>query len=206
MKNLLNKYPQLKPCEIDIKLAVEKICKAYKNNNKLLVCGNGGSAADAEHIVGELMKGFMSKRELPENEKQKLIDGGGEMGAKLADLLQIPLPAISLVTSISLATAFANDVAPELIFAQQVYGLGNENDVLFGISTSGNAENVAYAMIAAKAKGLLTIALTGKDGGKLKDLCDITIIVPENSTPDIQELHLPIYHYICKTVEINLLG
>ena len=206
MKILLNKYPQLKPCENDINLAVEKICGAYQNNNKLLVCGNGGSAADAEHIVGELMKGFMSKRELPENEKQKLIDVGGENGKKLADLLQIPLPAISLVASVSLATAFANDVAPELIFAQQVYGLGNENDILLGISTSGNAENVAYAMIAAKAKGLLTIGLTGKDGGKLKDLCDITIIVPENSTPDIQELHLPIYHYICKTVELNLLG
>ncbi len=206
MKILLEKYPQLIPCENDINLAVEKICAAYHNNNKLLVCGNGGSAADAEHIVGELMKGFMSKRELPENEKQKLIDVGGESGAKLAELLQIPFPAISLVTSVSLATAFANDVAPELIFAQQVYGLGNENDILLGISTSGNAENVAYAMIAAKAKGLLTIALTGKDGGKLKDLCDITIIVPENSTPDIQELHLPVYHYICKTVELNLLG
>ncbi len=206
MNALLNKYPQLIPCENHINLVVEKICKAYNNNNKLLVCGNGGSAADAEHIVGELMKGFMSKRELPENEKQKLIDVGGEKGAKLADLLQIPLPAISLVTSVSLATAFANDVAPELIFAQQVYGLGKENDILLGISTSGNAENVAYAMIAAKAKGLLTIGLTGKDGGKLKNLCDITIIVPGNSTPDIQELHLPIYHYICKTVEINLLG
>ncbi|MCK5851385.1 SIS domain-containing protein [bacterium] len=206
MKNLLKKYPQLIPCENDINLVVEKICGAYQNNNKLLVCGNGGSAADAEHIVGELMKGFMCKRELPENEKQKLIDVGGEDGEKLADLLQIPLPAISLVTSVSLATAFANDVAPELIFAQQVYGLGNENDILLGISTSGNAENVAYAMIAAKAKGLITIGLTGKDGGKLKDLCDISIIVPENSTPDIQELHLPIYHYICKTVEINLLG
>ena len=206
MKALLEKYPKLKPCENDINLAVEKICNAYQNNNKLLVCGNGGSAADAEHIVGELMKGFMCKRELPENEKQKLIDVGGEMGGKLAGLLQIPLPAISLVSSVSLATAFANDVAQKLIFAQQVYGLGNENDILFGISTSGNAENVAYAMIAAKAKGLLTIGLTGKDGGKLKDLCDITIIVPENSTPDIQELHLPIYHYICKTVELYLLG
>jgi len=206
MKNLLKKYPQLKSCENDINLAVEKICEAYQNNNKLLACGNGGSAADAEHIVGELMKGFMHKRELPENEKQKLFDVGGEDGGKLADLLQIPFPAISLVNSVSLATAFANDVAPELIFAQQVYGLGNENDILLGISTSGNAENVAYAMIAGKAKGLITIGLTGKDGGKLKDLCDITIIVPENSTPDIQELHLPIYHYICKTVELNLLG
>ena len=206
MKTLLGKYPILKSCECDINLAVEKMCMAFLNNNKLLVCGNGGSAADAEHIVGELMKGFMSKRPLKDIDKQKLIDIGGENGRKLADLLQIPLPAISLVNSVALATAFANDVAPELIFAQQVYGLGIKNDILLGISTSGNAENVAYAVIAAKAKGLLTIALTGKGGGKLKDLCDIAIIVPENSTPDIQELHLPIYHYICKTVEINLFG
>ena len=206
MKNLLNKYPQLKSCENEIQLAVDKICHAYKNNCKLLTCGNGGSAADAEHIVGELMKGFMSKRPLAEIEKQKLISAGGKSGEKLGELLQKPLPAISLVTSVSLASAFANDVAPELIFAQQVYGLGNEGDILLGISTSGNAENVAYAIIAAKAKGLITIGLTGKNGGKLKGLCDITIIVPEDSTPDIQELHLPIYHYICKKVESNLFG
>ena len=206
MNTLLKKYPQLKSCENQIKSAVDKICDAYKNNRKLLACGNGGSAADAEHIVGELMKGFMSKRPIGENERQKLISAGGEKGRKLAELLQIPLPAVSLVTSVSLASAFANDVAPELIFAQQVYGLGNQGDILLGISTSGNAENVAYAMIAAKAKGLTTIGLTGKDGGKLKDLCDITIIVPENSTPDIQELHLPVYHYICKAVELYFFG
>ncbi len=206
MNTLLNKYPQLKSCENEIQLAVDKICDAYQNNCKLLTCGNGGSAADAEHIVGELMKGFMHKRPLTETDKQKLISVDGEIGGKLAELLQKPLPAISLVTSVSLASAFANDVAPELIFAQQVYGLGNEGDILLGISTSGNAENVAYAMIAAKAKGLITIGLTGKDGGKLKELCDITIIVPENSTPDIQELHLPIYHYLCKKVESNFFG
>jgi len=206
MNILLEKYPQLKSCENKIQLAVDKICDAYKNNCKLLACGNGGSAADAEHIVGELMKGFMIKRPLTEIERQKLISVGGKSGEKLGELLQRPLPAISLVTSVSLASAFANDVAPELIFAQQVYGLGNEGDILLGISTSGNAENVAYAMIAAKAKGLTTIGLTGKDGGKLKELCDITIIVPEDSTPDIQELHLPIYHYLCKQVESNLFG
>ncbi len=206
MKNLLNKYPQLKSCENEINIAVNKISSAYQNNCKIITCGNGGSAADAEHIVGELMKGFLRKRPLGENEKQKLIGIGGKMGEKLAALLQKPLPAVSLVTSVSLASAFANDVAPELIFAQQVYGLGNAGDILLGISTSGNAENVAYAMIAAKAKGLITIGLTGKNGGKLKELCDITIIVPENSTPDIQELHLPVYHYICKAVELNFFG
>lgn len=206
MNTLFKKYPQLKSCEKEINLTVEKICHAYGNNNKVLTCGNGGSAADAEHIVGELMKGFMSKRPLGEIEKQKLISADSEIGAVLASKLQKPLPAISLVTSVSLASAFANDVAPELIFAQQVYGLGIKGDVLLGISTSGNAGNVAYAMVAAKAKGLTTIGLTGKDGGKLKDLCDISIIVPENSTPDIQELHLPVYHYICKAVELNLFG
>jgi len=201
MKTLLKKYPRLKPCENEIRQAVEKICSAYENNCKLLVCGNGGSASDAEHIVGELMKGFMKKRSLTENEKQKLIENGGEAGEKLANLIQKPLPAISLVTSVSLATAYANDVDPKLIFAQQVYGLGSNGDILLGISTSGNAENVFLAMITAKARGLVTIGLTGKDGGKLKNICDITIIVPENSTPDIQELHLPVYHYICKAVE-----
>jgi len=201
MKTLIEKYPLLKQCESQIQLAVDKICAAYENNKKLLVCGNGGSAADAEHIVGELMKGFLSKRELSNEEKEKLITAHAERGEKLAALLQKPLPAVSLVSSVSLATAFANDVAPELIFAQQVYGLGNAGDIFLGISTSGNAENVAFAAVAAKAKNIFTIALTGKDGGKLKNISDLAIIAPSNSTPDIQELHLPIYHYICKAVE-----
>ena len=204
MNSLIQKYPTLKSCENEINLAVNKIISAYKNNKKLLVCGNGGSASDAEHIVGELMKGFISKRPLADDEKQKLIAADNEKGKILANLLQKPLRAISLVTSVSLATAFANDVAAELIFAQQVYGLGDEGDIFLGISTSGNAENVALAVVAAKAKGIFTIGLTGKNGGKLKNLCDLAIVVPSDCTPDIQELHLPIYHYICKTVEQQL--
>jgi D-sedoheptulose 7-phosphate isomerase len=203
MNTLLEKYPQLKSCENQIQLTVDKICDAYKNNRKLLACGNGGSAADAEHIVGELMKGFISKRPLTDNEKQKLIAADNEKGKILANLLQKPLRAISLVTSVSLATAFANDVAAELIFAQQVYGLGDEGDIFLGISTSGNAENVALAVVAAKAKGIFTIGLTGKTGGKLKNLCDLCDLsyLPESSvnikffvSSDLNEI---IYDY-CK--------
>ena len=206
MKTLLERHPCLKSCEKEIALAVESLCSAFDSGNKLLVCGNGGSAADAEHIVGELMKGFMSRRRLPDGEKQHLIEIGGDEGKQLAEHLQTPLPAISLVASVSLATAFANDVAPELIFAQQVYGLGRQGDVLLGISTSGNATNVAYAMIAARVKGMTTIGLTGGSGGRLKELADMAIVVQADSTPDIQELHMPVYHYICKAVESHFFG
>ena len=206
VKKLLEKYPVLKICEKEIKQTVDTLCSAFESGNKLLVCGNGGSAADAEHIVGEMMKGFMSKRALTQNEKSELIKAGGDNGEYLAEYIQKPLPAISLVSSVALATAFANDVDPKLIFAQQVYGLGNPGDVLIGISTSGNAQNVAYAMTAARAKKIKTIALTGGSGGKLKELSDITVIVPGDNTPEIQELHLPVYHYICRTVESYFFG
>ncbi len=203
---LFERYPCLKECEDQIQRCLEILCSAFADGNKLLVCGNGGSAADAEHMVGELMKGFMLRRELSPEEKARIVKEGGERGEYLAENLQKPLPAISLVSSVSLATAFANDVAPELVFAQQVYGLGNPGDVLLGISTSGNATNVVYAMVAARAKDMTTIGLTGGTGGQLKDLCDVAIIVPNDVTPDIQELHLPVYHYLCKAVESHFFG
>ena len=204
LNKLIKKVPELESCKNEISQAVDILCAAFKKGNKVLVCGNGGSAADAEHIVGELMKGFMSKRVLSENEKLAFIETAGDSDGKfLAENLQKALPAISLVSSVSLATAFANDVAPDLIFAQQVYGLGNPGDVFIGISTSGNAKNVLYAAQAAKTKNISTIALTGESGGKLKSFCNLTIAVPSNITPDIQELHLPVYHYICKAVEAN---
>ena len=204
LNKLIKKIPELEPCKNEISQAVDILCAAFEKGNKLLVCGNGGSAADSEHIVGELMKGFMKKRALSENQKQILLESAGNSDGKfLAENLQNALPAISLVTSVSLATAFANDVAPELFFAQQVYGLGNPGDVFLGISTSGNAKNVLFAAQTAKAKNISTIALTGESGGKLKPFCDLTIAVPSNITPDIQELHLPVYHYICKAVEAN---
>ena len=204
LKKLLKENPELEFCKNEISKTVAVFIAAFEKGNKLLVCGNGGSAADAEHIVGELMKGFMKKRNLSETEKQKLIEiAKGSDGEFLAENLQKALPAISLVTSVSLATAFANDVASELIFAQQVYGLGISGDVFLGISTSGNAKNVLLAAKVAKARKIFTIALTGESGGNLKSFCDLTIAVPSNITPDIQELHLPVYHYICKAVEAN---
>ena len=204
LNNLIKKFPELESCKNEISKAVNLLCIAFEKGNKLLVCGNGGSAADAEHIVGELMKSFMKKRVLSENEKLILLEAAGDSDGKfLAKNLQNALPVISLVSSVSLSTAFANDVSQELIFAQQVYGLGNPGDVFLGISTSGNAKNVLFAAQTAKAKNISTIALTGESGGKLKPFCDLTITVPSNITPDIQELHLPVYHYICKAVEAN---
>ncbi len=204
LNKLIKKIPELECCKNEMSKAVDILCCAFEKGNKLLVCGNGGSAADAEHIVGELMKGFMKRRNLSKDEKQVLIEVAGNSDGKfLAENLQKALPAISLVSSISLATAFANDVAPDLIFAQQVYGIGNSGDVFIGISTSGNAKNVLYAAQAAKTKNIFTIALTGESGGKLKPFCDLNIAVPSDITPDVQELHLPVYHYICKAVEAN---
>jgi D-sedoheptulose 7-phosphate isomerase len=179
---------------------------AYVDGHKVLTCGNGGSAADAEHIVGELMKGFLSKRPLSAEARQALVEAGGDDGAYMAENLQTPLPAISLVSSVSLATAFANDVAPELTFAQQVYGLGQPGDVLIALSTSGNSRNVVLAVLAARVRGMRTIGMTGGSGGRLKELCDVTINVPAQATPVIQELHLPVYHYLCAAVEARMFG
>jgi D-sedoheptulose 7-phosphate isomerase len=200
LTELIERYPALTTCAGAIRDTVTLLTDAYSRGNKLLACGNGGSAADCEHITGELMKGFMKSRPVPPEDEQRLAAFGTE-GAYLAKHLQKPLPALSLVSSVSLATAFSNDVAADLVFAQQVYGLGIPGDVLLGISTSGTANNVFYAVITAKAMGLHTVGLTGGDGGRLRELCDICIMPARNLTPDIQELHLPIYHYICRAVE-----
>jgi len=199
---MLTRHPALQVCAGELRRAIEMLCASYAHGGKVLTCGNGGSAADAEHIVGELMKGFLCKRALPAEEQAELMRQG-EAGAYLAQHLQAPLPAISLVSSVSLATAFANDVAPELTFAQQVYGLGAPGDVLIGISTSGTSKNIVYAVLAAKARGVHTIGLTGGTGGALKALCDITICAPSSCTPDIQEYHLPLYHCLCEEVEAH---
>lgn len=202
MDEMVKRYPALAVCAADVRRAIELMCAAYEHGKKVLTCGNGGSAADAEHIVGELMKGFLCKRALPEKDREELAKFG-EKGAYVAQHLQVALPAVSLVSSVSLATAFANDVAPELTFAQQVYGLGARGDVLIGISTSGTSKNVVYAVLAAKARGLHTIGLTGASGGALKELCDVTICAPSSCTPEIQEYHLPIYHCMCEEVEAH---
>ncbi len=210
LTNLLNRYPILNECREEIENAYGMIIRTYKGGGKLLVCGNGGSAADSQHIVGELMKGFKLKRQLTNEIKAKLTEYNNpeyrEIGNLLASKLQMPLKSISLSAHSSLVTAFANDVGYEFAFAQQVLGYGERGDTLIGISTSGNSTSVNNAIFTAKSLGLNTIGLTGKNGGKLKELCDITILVPEDETYAIQELHLPVYHALCAMTEMYFFG
>ncbi|WP_246096659.1 D-sedoheptulose-7-phosphate isomerase [Paenibacillus sinopodophylli] len=201
MLELITKYPDLSSCKEDIVAAYHCLSKAFRSEGKLLVCGNGGSAADSDHIVGELMKGFMSKRPLSADRRGLLESVFKEDGTYLAEHLQGGLPAISLVSHSALMTAYSNDVAADMVFAQQVYGLAKPEDVLMAISTSGNSDNVVRAVQVAHALGVPTIGLTGNVGGRLADLCTVTIRVPWDRTPDIQERHLPIYHILCMMVE-----
>lgn len=201
LKKLIITYPDLTNTASQIREAFELWNNSFAQGHKTLVCGNGGSAADSEHIVGELMKGFMLKRSLPPEEQALLEQEHGELGVYLGHHLQGALPTISLVSQTSLISAFANDVAADVVFAQQVYGYGQPGDVLVGLTTSGNSANVLHAMRVAKTKGLVTIGFTGSDGGKMKDLCDVTIRVPSRSTPNIQERHLAIYHTLCAMLE-----
>lgn len=202
---LFERYPELRACEAELHEARDILVKAYRADKKLLVCGNGGSAADCEHIVGELMKSFLRPRRLPRADAEKL-EAAGEMGASIASKLQGTLPAISLVSHVSLNTAIANDTAAEMIFAQQVYGFGRPGDVLLAISTSGNSNNVIAAAVTAKTFGLRSIALTGAGGGKLASLSDVAIRVPADTVIAIQELHLPVYHWLCVEVEEQIFG
>ena len=203
---LTERYPKLTVCREQIQNAYNILKHAYSEGRKLLVCGNGGSASDSEHIVGELMKEFKMKREIYKNqaEAMKLIDP--ELGAILAKHLQGALPAIALTGHSSLTTAFMNDSNPELIFAQQVNGYGKSGDIFLGISTSGNSRNVLFAAVAAKAKGLKVIGLTGQKPCKLAQLSDVCIQVPEADTYKIQELHLPVYHCLCMMLEEHFFG
>lgn len=194
--NTIKRYPVLEVCQADIQATVDEICNMHKNGNKLLLCGNGGSAADCEHISGEFLKGFIKKRPYNENELNLEED--------FLRKLQKGIPAIPLTSLTASLSAFANDVDPILCFAQLVQALGSKNDVFLGITTSGNSKNVVFAAKTAKALGLKTIGLTGENGGLLNQICDICIKVPENETYKIQELHLPVYHAICAQVEENL--
>ncbi|MBQ5592512.1 MAG: SIS domain-containing protein [Clostridia bacterium] len=198
---LIWRYPVLKSNEKEIRLMCEAVIKSYEAGGKLLVCGNGGSCADAEHIVGELMKGFLKKRPIPADKKAKMLEFVPELSELGIEKLQQGLPAIALNSGAALTTAFANDCDPDLVYAQQVLGLGRRGDVFLGISTSGNAKNVYAAAAVAKSLGITTVALSGKTGGKLKEICDISIVVDEDETYMIQELHLPVYHALCATVE-----
>ena len=206
LDNLVERYPQLDVCKSEINHAYELMEEAYRNGRKLLVCGNGGSASDSEHIVGELMKEFKLKRKVYSEQASALKSIDPELGQVLADNLQGALPAISLTGHSSLQTAFMNDAVPELVFAQQVNGYGKPGDVFLGISTSGNSKNVLYAAVNAKAKGLKVIGLTGSKENKLMKYTDVCIRVPEIETYKIQELHLPVYHCLCLMLEDKFFG
>ena len=200
---LVKRYPELEIIKDDILTSFEIIKECYKNGGKLLVCGNGGSASDSEHIVGELMKGFKNPRYLSEDLKNKLKKIDPNVGEILGNNLQMPLEAIALTGELALNTAIINDCnnGGELCFANQVLGYGHKNDVLLAISTSGNSNNIYNACVVAKAKGLKIIGLTGKTGGKLKKISDCAIVAPSDETYMIQELHLPIYHTLCLMLE-----
>lgn len=206
LNHLIDRYPKLIICREDIVKAYELMETAYKAERKLLVCGNGGSASDSEHIVGELMKEFRLKRKVYANQAEAMKAIDPEMGVTLAENLQGALPAICLTGHSALTTAFMNDANADLIFAQQVNGYGRANDVFLGISTSGNSKNVIYAAITAKAKGLKVIGLTGVKENKLMKYADVCIRVPETETYKIQELHLPVYHCLCLMLEDNFFG
>ena len=201
LNELIKRYPVLESIRDEIESAYKTLVECYENDGKVLIVGNGGSAADAEHIVGELMKGFVKDRPVSEEMCEALRSVDPERAEGLIRNLQEGLPAICLNAHTSLNTAFANDKDPVMCYAQQVNGYGKPGDVFMGISTSGNAENVMYAAVTAKAKGMKVIALTGKDGGKLAKISDVSIIVPEQETYKIQEYHLPIYHALCLMLE-----
>lgn len=203
---LIERYPCLEACKDDIIAAYDILEEAYAAGRKLLVAGNGGCASDSEHIVGELMKEFKLKRKIYSAQADRLKKIDEEMGTVLAEHLQGSLPAISLVGEPSLTTAFMNDAVPVLIFAQQVNGLGRAGDVFLGISTSGNSQNVLYAAVAAKSKGLKVIGLTGEKENRLMEYADACIRVPETETYKIQELHLPVYHCLCLMLEDRFFG
>lgn len=191
MEHLIKRYPALSACREDIKQAEKLLVDTYKHGGKVLVCGNGGSAADSEHIVGELMKGFLLKRPVADARIPEALRGK----------LQGALPAISLVSQSAILSAYSNDVDPDMVYAQLVYGYANEGDLVIGLSTSGNSKNVVYAQMVAKAVGAKTLSLTGEKESRLSELSDVTIRVPETETYKVQELHLPVYHYLCAAVE-----
>lgn len=203
---LVNRYPVLNSVKDEIVEAYFLLVESYKNEGKLLIAGNGGSAADAEHIVGELMKGFKLPRKLNENFTDKLISENEELGTVLAESLQGALPAIALDGHPALSTAYKNDCEPLLCFAQQVNGYGKAGDVFLGISTSGNSKNILYAATTAHAKGMKVIGLTGAKDSKLMQMSDVCIKVPQTETYMIQELHLPVYHCLCLMLEDEFFG
>ncbi len=198
---LTKRYPSLSECRQDIEEAFYILKEAYEGGHKLLVAGNGGSAADAEHIAGEMMKKFRIRRQVPGEFAEKLTAIDPERGRMLAANLEQSLTTVPLVTCEAITTAYMNDVDAIGVFAQQLYGFGRCHDVFLGISTSGNSENIISACVVAKALDMKVIVLTGAGGGKLAGFADVAIKVPETETYLIQELHLPVYHCLCMMLE-----
>ncbi len=203
LRELIDRYPVLTACRAEIQASIDAIIACYANGGKLLLCGNGGSCADCDHIVGELMKGFLKKRPLSDAQKNAMKSASPTLTEELLTTLQTGLPAISLPSLTALNTAFCNDADPGLIYAQAVLALAKPGDVLIAISTSGKAKNVFAAVQVAKGLGVTVIGLTGSTGGKLKQYADIAVCVPEQETFKIQELHLPVYHTVCAAVEAH---
>jgi D-sedoheptulose 7-phosphate isomerase len=201
LDELMERYPALSAVRTDIDAAYRALSACFASGGKLLVCGNGGSAADSDHIVGELMKGYLKRRPVPDEVQVRLRAADSTLGPALAEHLQGALPAVNLTAGAALLSAFGNDVRPELAYAQAAFGHGKKGDVLLGISTSGNASNVRSALVVGRAVGMTTIGLTGRGGGAMAGLCDILVAVPASRTFEIQELHLPVYHCLCAMVE-----
>lgn len=196
MNELISRYPKLSFCAESIEKARNLIIKTYENGGKVLVCGNGGSAADSEHIVGELMKGFMKRRPVDDE----------RIPLSLRKNLQGALPAISLPSQCAILSAYINDVDADMMYAQLVYGYANDGDLVIGISTSGNSENIVNAIEVANTVGAKTLAFTGENESRLSHIADVTIRVPETETYKVQEMHLPVYHYLCAEAEKRLFG
>jgi D-sedoheptulose 7-phosphate isomerase len=199
LADLISHYPNLKPCEDSIRITYEYITRTFENDKRLYICGNGGSAADALHIVGELVKSFVLPRSVDKVFAERVEP-------ELPKNLQGAFPAFALVENVALASAYANDVNPDYVFAQQVYAYAREGDCVLAISTSGNSRNVLYALETACGRGAAALGLTGRNGGKMKSLCDVCICVPETETYKIQELHLPVYHTLCLMIEAEFFG
>lgn len=204
-EELFSRYPALSICEDSLDRALSKMEKTYKSGGVLYTCGNGGSCSDSDHIVGELMKGFLSRRPILPEEKEKLSALFPDVPA-IETKFQRAIPAVSLTAQSAILSAFANDVDADFMYAQLAFGYMRPNDLLIGLSTSGNSVNVVNAVKAAKMRGAGTVAMTGEKESRLSELCDVTIRVPERETFKIQELHLPVYHYLCAALEEKLFG
>lgn len=206
MNDIFERYPELSVCIESMLKAVEMMCETYHSGGKILVCGNGGSCADSEHIVGELMKSFTLPRGIPSEDKEKLSSLLGDESKIFEENLQRGVPAFSLCSQSGVMTAYNNDVNPDMVYAQLLYACGRNEDMLIGISTSGNSKNVVNAVKTAKAFGIKSLCLTGSKKCIIDDFADCVIKVPETETYKIQELHLPVYHYLCLETEKKLFG